>query len=480
MKSLLTLLLLSIAWGNRPPQLEAVGDGGTLSLKLRNSQVYELNLRAGAALALNLERRVGGYQEASFALQCLGEPSPSLSLKLEGQPQILATEPLAFPKGPPALWISSAHQGRAALEALLPDGLKLKHLSLEEVPAEFGALRFAPLILLQLGDYLQLSEEAQRALKGAMASGVTLLIATGEDEGSAEALSSMAPVHLGPSARVGPQLGQALERISKRRSLKAPQEFVRLEADGAPVLLELPYGIGRLRVLSLNLSVLSPGVVAKAALKSSDNLGPVLRWLAAAPPPKERSQRLFRGEIWLSLLLLLPLILLSRRWPRLALLLLLPLFVTTLLLSPSEESCHTELLRALLIPLPEGQLWVASVDLELRRGGGQTLISGPGYSLDDVRPGGACLLSDKEGAAWLFEGEPGDHRRLSFFAFSSEPMEAPKGEVLERLPNWPPAPLAGASLGAQRFSIPWAPSIKAEGRVLLSRAPKENKRKHLD
>ena len=90
-----------------------IGDGGSVALTTQNATVHrQLDAVGGLELA------VEPHGSATAYVQCAGTP-PTLTTRVRGQVATLTPPAIAFPDGPPAVWITSAQQGRAALEKRL-------------------------------------------------------------------------------------------------------------------------------------------------------------------------------------------------------------------------------------------------------------------------------------------------------------------------------------------------------------------------
>ncbi|MBU0552435.1 hypothetical protein KKF91_04310 [Myxococcota bacterium] len=441
MISTLTLLFLLGA-----PTLEPIGDGGARRLIVKNPNVYPLSVAIGhddATRALEIE----GYGEATLHLQCVDRGAP-LTLTLQAdKTQTFDPPRLAFPDGPPALWLTSARQGRGALAALIAPhapGVHLRHLSLSASPADFAALRFAPLLLISLADLERLTPARREALRGAVASGATLVLTAGSVEGHAASLAGWSPATLGETARPGPEVLSAISHASARRALIANGATTRIIADGAPLVVESRLGLGRVRVVGLSFSDLGAGVVAEALFTPVDGIGPALRWVAAASLP-QAPKRLFSGAVFIALGLIPILALIARRWPRLSLPLIVAWGVFSLLIPATPPPLQLDALRVLEIPFAADKaLFIAAADLSLRRSGAHRLPSTlEAVSLEDLSQRG-CLIKGAGAADWLFEGEVGARRRLTLFAIDAATGEgAPSDEQLAG--PW------GAEVGALRI-----------------------------
>ncbi|MCA9540196.1 MAG: hypothetical protein KC620_14965, partial [Myxococcales bacterium] len=255
------------------PEVRPIGDGGGVGVFVENRSVHPLTVDLGAGAAGGLQRTIEGYGRGHFFAQCVADlhaAPPVIALRAEGQAAPIEVPPLRFPDGLPSLWIASAGAGRAGLEALLKTidpSARLAHLTPDEVPDTFAALRFAPLLLVSAADLTALTPARRTALRDAVIAGSTLVVAAGEAGGEADVLHPFAAVDLGPVGRSPDAVTQHLEGISTWRPLQAgPGVASRVVAGGAPVLLEAGLGLGRVRVLAVRFADLQPGEVAREAL----------------------------------------------------------------------------------------------------------------------------------------------------------------------------------------------------------------------
>ncbi|MCB9527225.1 MAG: hypothetical protein H6701_02345 [Myxococcales bacterium] len=447
--ALLALPLTAAAQASAP-----VGDGATTGVTLQNQSVHPLTTRLGPpgddGLALVLPR----YGTGTWLAQCVDGADgahPALALTVDRAAEPIDVPPIRFEAGPPALWIAAAATGRAALQetlrAALP-GATLRHLAPADVPPGFAALRFAPLILISAADYAALQDAPRAAIRDAVAAGVTLIVATGEAGAEADALADLAPITLGPVHRPTGALGEHLPLATSARALiPGDGAATLLTADGAPVLVEAPRGLGRVRVIAVPLAELAPGALATAALTPpAEPLTHVLRWLDQAPPPAAGRAAILGPHTWALLAILIALALLARRHPRAALVLALPWWITALALPPQFSATRLDAARLLYIPIHGGgALAVGTLDLTLTRGGARTLPAGTArVALEDARPGGACLIAHPAAAAWIIDGPPAAARRLTLFALVDT---LPDGDdKIGELPDWPAGHLAAATL----------------------------------
>lgn len=435
------------------PVVAPIGDGGSVGVTVQNRSVHPLPIALGPVGAEGVAATLERYAEGGFAAQCVaggrGE-TPRLTVTIDHRATVVDVPPIGFPDGPPVLWLSDQRAGRAALQAVIEGsipGAAVEQLALEAVPITFAGLRFARAILISAADFARLEPVRRQAVVDAVSAGATLVVGTGEAGAATDALRPVASIGLGDVRRPTGVLAAHLSRASARRALAAEGDArVRMVADGEPVLVEARRGLGLVRVIGVRFAELQDGALARAALTPpAEPLGHVLRWLAQAPPPGETRASPFGAHIWLLLTVLVGLVMLTRRRPRLALAVAIPWWVVALALPPQWTDTRLDAARVLYVPVPDGALAIGSLDLTLTRGGPRTLDAGVGrVALEDASPGGACLVSDPRSAGWIVDGEAGTPRRLTFFARVDH---LPEGDdKLGELPEWPPGALAGGTL----------------------------------
>lgn len=453
-RALALLALLALPPAAAAEATAPVGDGATTGVTLQNQSVHPLTTRLGPPGDDGLELTLPRYGTGTWLAQCVNGADgthPALTLTVDRTPEPIDVPPIQFPDGPPALWIAAAATGRAALQETLRTalpGATLRHLAPADVPPGFAALRFAPLILISAADYTTLQDAPRAALRDAVAAGVTLVVAAGEAGAEADALAELAPITLGPVHRPTGVLGDHLPLATSARALiPGDGAATLLTADGAPILVEAPRGLGRVRALAVPLTELAPGALATAALTPpGEPLTHVLRWLDQAPPPAAGRAAILGPHAWALLAVLAALALLARRHPRAALALAVPWWITALALPPQFTATRLDAARLLYIPIHGGgALAVGTLDLTLTRGGARTLPADTArVALEDARPGGACLIAHPAAAAWIIDGPPAAARRLTLFALVDA---LPDGDdKIGELPEWPDGHLAGATL----------------------------------
>lgn len=433
-------------------EVSPVGDGGSVGVRLQNRTVHPMRSTLGSTGDAGVELVLGRYADGRFTAQCIDGTlgsAPDVVLSVEGRRQPIEVPPITFDGGPPALWVARERLALSALEAIVApaSGARLQHLSHDAVPGTFAALRFAPLILISASDFATLEPDQQHAIRDAVNAGVTLVVGTGEAGAPPDALAALSAIGLGAVSR---PVGAVADRMPKaaavRRLEPGAGATTPVLADGRPVMVQTRRGLGQVRVLSVRLADVPSGPIADAVFAPPEQpLGHVLQWLAQAPPPDARRASPFGGQLWLVLLLLVGVVAVARRRPRLGIMLAVPWWVLAVLMPPQFTDTRLDSARALYLPVPEGALVVGTLDLTLTRGGPRTLTARTGrVALEDARPGGGCLVGHADAAGWIVDGQPGSTRRLTFFALVDA---APEGDdKLTTLAAWPSGPLAGATV----------------------------------
>lgn len=450
-----------------------IGDGGSVAVTLQNATVHrQLDAVGGLELA------VEPHASATVYVQCAGT-APRLDVRHRGHTDPFTPPVIAFPDGPPAVWITSARQGRAALARRLTatrGATDVLAMAPRDVPTWFGALRFSPMILLGASTWAELTDPQRMAITRATASGATLVIGAGEGAVPAEALTGLIDVRLGALERVGPAMLTAIRGASTRRAFTTPRP--RMLADGGPLVAQAPYGLGEVRVVGARLTEVGAGAVGEAVFAAApDRLGPILDWASAQPALSDQRASPFAPWIWYALLALMGLGVLARWAPRVAAIGALVWGVAAMALPPTHGALSVDGARFIAIPAGASHLVVGTVDMTLGRGGVHRLRGGPAASLDDARPGGACRVGRGEAAMWIVEGAPNVRRRLTIFGFVDDLAPgravdgAPAAGQLEELPQGVAASLVRAALPvdeAWRFVPASAPAVAP---ITLTAAP---------
>ena len=412
----------------QPVKQMPFGDGSALLVEVENQQVLttHLDVLPDPSWPTDEGLQVESYEKARFLVQCAGEVWPNLWVKTGNRALPVESQPMHMAKAPPALWVTSANRGRANLEKLLhfvqPD-LPLEHRALGDVPESFGALRFAPLILIDSQDWGLLTPYAKKSLRDAVLAGSVLVVSTGY-ESDEDALSGLTHVRLGPSGRPGAALAHALPRVSSRRELKLQGEARALVmADGLPVLTEEQRGLGLVRVLAVSLNDLMDGpVLQKALAPRGPSLEKALSWFEQLPVPSSVGSSFFSWRVWffclsLAALLFFPLRSKALRWCLLGLWGLLAFVI-----APTGNFTRLERLQTLQLRSGQENLYFGVADVRFSKGGVHSLMLKPEVALEDSVPG-ACTVWGKDAAHALsklvISGEPGTLLRFAFFAVVS-------------------------------------------------------------
>jgi hypothetical protein len=192
-----------------------------------------------------------------------------------------------------------------------------------------------------------------------------------------------------------------------------------------------------------------PGPVAQAAFGAGpDAVRQALAWLSRAPVVGESGGLALAWWIW-AFILAVPLLgLLARRWPRLALVGLSGLAVTAVAAPPLTQDLGVVAERMLFVPLDaESALVVGTTDVRVGVGGVRGILrqrqADQWLAIEDVSPAGGCLLSGPEDSLWVVRAEPGERRRLTWFAIAPRPKA---GAGTAAFDAWPGGPLSEAPM----------------------------------
>ncbi|MCB9538046.1 MAG: hypothetical protein H6704_17470, partial [Myxococcales bacterium] len=172
--------------GALPVEVAPTGDASGARVAVENRSVHALRAALGVDDA-DVEQPAPAYATVDFVVHCLGARPPALRLRLDGEVAPVEVPAPSLDAPPPALWITSARTGRAALEALLAEvgvEVELRAVAPAEMPSQGSALRLAPLILIGVADVARLQPTARDALADAAALGATVVVAAGEGAGS--------------------------------------------------------------------------------------------------------------------------------------------------------------------------------------------------------------------------------------------------------------------------------------------------------
>lgn len=475
--------------------LEPVGDGAGDALLFKNSGLQEREAFIGVADGRGLSLTVPAHSAVQARVQCVVQGHsalPALVARFGHERRVLAPRGIDLSQGAPDLWLrAKGSAGRAQLEALLTQlgggQARVQVIHLDALPEGFEALRFARHLIISAPDLATLSERQRGALWGAVAAGAVLVVDAGEESVPADLFDDFFNLQMDLPKPSGGQLVKASGGLLRYRPLQlsAGAEVglphaaeVAVAFDDQPFLIRQPFGLGELRVLAVGVQQLSSkSVLAQQAFaQPTSGLRQMLSWLSQAPVAAESQTLRFSPWLW-GLIALLPLWgLLGRRWPRLG-------FLGAGLTGavafawaplPYDTAIHAQ--RALALPLNSAQaLVVGSTDLQVERNGVQVLARdlapGQALALEDLSPGGGCLLQLGERALWVFSGVPAARHRLSWFAIGALPEAgAPEG----CFGTWPAGPLAGGPLFATAQSAQWAtavPEAHSSGTTQLLRWP---------
>lgn len=466
---LLALTLAATASFAAVVTVAPTGDGAGDAALIENQTVHPLTAQAGPPDARLLPVAVPAHGLAALRVQCVAHgdlPLPPLSLAVDGRTLDVETRGVNLSDGSPNLWIvPRGTPGRAALEGVIASverGARVVAIPADALPGGFDGLRLASRILVSATDLAALPQEARVAIEGAVGAGSMLVIGAGMGEGPAPELAGLADVRFGHSAPAGPALLDALALAPSRRDLTlGPAAHPRLKADGATVVADQALGLGRVRVLSVRLDEVVAGPVARTAFGAGpDAVRQALAWLSRAPVVAESAGISLAWWVW-AILGAVPLLgLFGRRWPRLALVAVSALGVTAVAAPPLAHDLGVVAERMLFLPLDaERALVVGTTDVRVGAGGVRALPrhrgAAEGLAIEDVSPAGGCLLNGPEDALWVVRAEPGEHRRLTWFAVAARPAPGAASAPFEA---WPAGPLSEAPM----FAVDAPPALAVD------------------
>lgn len=455
-------ILIGLFAAGAPVDVVPAGDGGSSRIVATNASVHEVSLSLGPATgqAANLPS-MPGYGTSTLWATCLDgsmAPAPALEARLDHLRTSVSVPALGFEGGAPALWIAAEPDGAAVLSAALKGGGvdRILRRPPAEVPDAFQTMRFAPFLVASAPDLAALSPAQRSAVEQAVAAGSTLVLATGEGGTGADLVRNWVGIGIGDAVHPGPAAQAAVPRsVTVRQLTPSGAAVPRVTADGLALLVEAPWGLGRVRVLAVGLQDLEPGALTAAAFQPApDALGTLRAWLSAQPPMADDAHLPFRAAVWYVLLALGGLAIASRFAPRIAAAGTLPLLGVALWLPPAGPATRADAARVAVLPVGHGALLVGSLDFAFGAGGGRALAAGVHpVALEDARPRGACLITGAGSNHFMLSVPPAGQERLAFLSWLSKvPVGLDGGTPDGELPGGIDGPLAGARL--MRLSAP--------------------------
>ncbi|MEE2786080.1 MAG: hypothetical protein VX589_02005 [Myxococcota bacterium] len=409
-----------------------VGDGGTLGILIDNPNVSSSTFRLGPPSGGGLEFTVERVEQAKLTVQCLKDARSKLpALELAGThvPRKIDPFSVAFADGPPVIWMTSARRGRAALRQLIRQTSPNVEVLLRrpaEMPNEFAALRFSPLIILNLIDWPRLNVQQQRAILNAVGAGTHLLVTAGEGGQLDKTLSEILRTRIKVGEAPEFELTRHLPRASSRRLLdlgKGIQPLV--ESAAGTLMAAVQYGLGEIRLLGLSVRDLDVSVITAAAFRMpTDPLAPILAWLDQSEEVSQGKTYVLGGHIWCLLLGLFLGLFVLRRHRRASLTFVLIWCGAAIFFPPTFAATHVAESRAVGIAVAERTLVVGTARLDQATAGLRTVDAGiHPLSLEMTRGGSVCVLAGPTGHQWVFSGQPGTRRYVVYLQWQPERID---------------------------------------------------------
>ena len=446
----LAALLLS---GAVPFDAKPTGDLGSYVVSVANRTVHPKTVRLAPPGSEGRPVTIGRYSQVRYIVSCVeggAVPPPALEMTLDREKTEVAVPAVKFDGRPPVLWISTETMGRGALERVIrgvEEDMRVRHVSPEQVPAHFSALRYAPMVVMSLLDWTGLAPPVRKVIRDAVAAGVVLVITTGQEGGDPATLNGVAKVDIGALVQAEPSLRASLPRVAVRRML-SPREggLTRARAGQGPVIVDSPLGLGVVRIIGTSLVDLDRGPFAEAVFTvDQEALGQALRWAGNGPPPPEGDRTPWGIQVWGLLAILLATVIVTRRRPLVFLAALGVWIIGAAFVAPDAGGERVDAARVIFVPFDGGAVAVGTLDLTWARGGTRPLPVVEGVAAIDAAPlGSACSYSQQDHSAWVMGGEPGARRRVVYVQIVDR---TPAGEdKLDTLEPGGQGGLAGALL----------------------------------
>ena len=450
-------------------KLQTIGDQSNLLLSYRNPSATPYSLFLGHQDGSGITKRLEGYAEVQFVLQCKrptneSEPLP-LSFLVNGEDLLLPHFGTSHQDLRGSLWVQSKSYSSPPRGAVSTLKRSPKRVKAKDLPEHFSSLTSVDLVMMSLETLSSLSVAQRETLKASVASGATLIVdleRIGRGAKGKALLSEFSSVEFGEIIR-DEQLSSSLPSPTYRRLFLSREVNILLKLKGSPLVVESAYGMGRVRVSAIPLKSIPSGPIAERVFAVDHTASQQLsRWLRTSTPPLSMAPRLFNHRLW-ALVGLIPLLgLVTRR--RLSLLVLSAggWVTVALLYSPLPPSASISAARTLYLPLEQGSISIGSLDISSSERGTHVIPLSPRpLSLLSAESTSVCLIQELESdassgalqinrplkAMWvLLNGEIGERARVSYLAPQGDPpRDHPTREGLT-LPSWPEGPWSEARL----------------------------------
>ena len=456
-----------------PFDLSTPGDQSAVKLKVTNFASTPKSFKFGVVNGRFTEETLKAYQSREYLLQCLKrsivQSIPQLEFML-GDQQVQFWELTTRHSDPlKIIWNRGAPQNSNQLKWPLRSALKkiydepIHSVKSGDFLPVLSAWARTELFLTSLKALSDLSEEQQFVLKMMVTAGTTLVIGTGDVEGSDELLQRFTPVSLGEVKSTGGALLEQLPRVSSYRALfPRSGAYPLINTDGEPIAVESQLGLGRVRVLAVRLNELTTSEAAELVLQSDLRSRRQLEeWLDLAMPPLTESPRLLSDQVWI-LLLMIPLLFIAARGRSRYLLVGGGIWITLALIRP-PLFVPTSIRRAhlLYIPMDSGAVVIGQADLNsFGRGGRPEHLNTPDVALISTETEGACLIHGLQSTSldlrgqddqsqeswWVITSDLGERQRFKYIAYAPSIPRPNEHAPLEEISSWPAGPWSGASI----------------------------------
>lgn len=450
-------------------KLQTIGDQSNLLLSYRNPSAATYDLFLGHKGGSGISKRLEGYSEVQFVLQCKRPTERSMPLELSflvnGTDLLIPHFGTTSDDERGSLWVqaksySSPPKGATSTLKRAPKRLKAK-----DFPEHFSSVTSLDLVMMNLETLSKLTPAQRANLKASVASGATLMIDLERlgRAGQAKALlSEFSPVEFGEIIR-DEQLSSSLPSPIYRRLFLSREVNILLQLNGSPLVVESAYGMGRVRVSAIPLKSIPSGDIARRVFSVDHSASQQLtQWLSASTPPLSMAARLFNQRLW-ALVAFLPLIgWATRRKPSLLALSGAAWVTVAMIYSPLPPSASISAARTLYLPLEQGAISIGTLDISSSERGAHVIQLSPRpLSLLSAESTSVCLVQELERdvtssamqinrplkAMWvLFNGEIGERARVTYLSpVDDPPRDDPSLKALT-LPSWPQGPWSESSL----------------------------------
>lgn len=455
-----------------PYDLSTPGDQSAVQIQVTNFASSPREFGFQVVGGRGVSDRLASYAKRDYLLQCLKRKAvqeiPKLIFRLGDETEEFwefatrDTDPLRviWNKGAPHTSNQLKWSLRNTLKSIYPR--RVHSIQADEFLPVISAWSRTELFMTSLKALSDLTEEQQFILKMMVTAGTTLVIGTGDLEGDEALLQRFIPVGLGEVKSTGGAILEQLPRVSSYRTLyPRGTAYPLINTDGEPIAVESQLGLGRVRLLAVRLNELTPSEVANKVLQSDLRARQQLEeWLDLAMPPLTEPHRLLSDQVWLLLLILPLLFFVAKGRPRIILSGAVIWILLAIIRAPLFAPTSIRRAHMLYIPMEEGAVVLAQVDLNsFDRGGRPEPLYGTEIALLSTETQGACLIhklkpsekvsdtSDlKPMSWWAIDSDLGERQRFKYLAYAQSIPRPNERALLEEISQWPPGPWSGASI----------------------------------